>query len=142
MRRHGLPSTVGEGEFRLDRARMAMLDLLDTHVGLDGVVVANNLMTIGVLDALRERGRIVPDEVAIVSIDDPPWSALVAPSLTTLGQPTQRMASRAFELLMDRIEGRRTAVRHEIFHFELHVRDSSGVRAGQAGTARTERAGS
>lgn len=127
LKRWGLPSAIGQGEFRLEEARTATLQLLDEHPELDGLVVANNLMAIGTLQALREAERHIPDDIAIVGIDDPPWAPLVAPPMTTLAQPTQQMATSAFDLLIDRIESRRSRSRYVIFHFELCVRKSSGL---------------
>jgi LacI family transcriptional regulator len=68
----------------------------------------------------------VPEDVAMVGIDGPPWSDLIAPALTTLGQPTQQMAKRAFELLIDRVTGSRNAARFEVFQFQLRIRESCG----------------
>lgn len=126
MARHGLPMRVGTGEFRQDVARRAMTELLGEYPEIDGVVVANNLMAVGVMEAIAEAGLRTPDDVALVGIDDPMWASLVAPPLTALGQPTQQMASRAFDLLLDRIAQKRTSTRFEVFHFHLHVRESCG----------------
>jgi DNA-binding LacI/PurR family transcriptional regulator len=132
MRSRGLDPCIGLGNFRLEQAHAATLDMLTTHSELDGLVVANNLMAIGAVRALRERGVRVPDDVAFVGIDDPSWASLIAPAMTTLAQPTQEMATSAFELLIDRIENRRSQSRFMIFHFELHARESSGSRRVQA----------
>lgn len=126
MDQRGAWSAVGKGSFRLDQAREATRQMLADHPELDGLVVANNLMAIGALQALREAGKRVPDDVALVGIDDPPWAELVGPAMTTLAQPTQEMAQSAFELLLDRIAGRRKRARFVIFHFELRVRESCG----------------
>ena len=127
MQLQGLESIVGCGEFRLEPARQATRKMIEEHEDLDGLIVGNNLMAIGALQALRDAGRRIPDDVAFVGIDDPPWAELVAPSLTTLGQPTQEMARSAFELLIDRIEKRRTRSRYVVYHFELVVRESCGA---------------
>lgn len=127
MQLQGLESIVGCGEFRLEPARQATRKMIEEHGDLDGLIVGNNLMAIGALQALRDAGRRIPDDVAFVGIDDPPWAELVAPSLTTLGQPTQEMARSAFELLIDRIEKRRTRSRYVVYHFELVVRESCGA---------------
>jgi LacI family transcriptional regulator len=129
----GLPTVLGHGGFRLGSAQQATRDLLADNPLLDGLVIANNLMTIGALKALRTAGKRIPDDVAVVSIDDPPWAALVDPSMTTLGQPVRQMALRAFELLMDQITTQRTAARVVVFSFELCVRHSCGsVESGPA----------
>lgn len=127
MEHHGLTPVIGDGQFRLGPARRATRQMLVDFPELDGLVVANNLMAIGALYALRDAGKRIPEDVALVGIDDPPWAQLVGPAMTTLAQPIPRMARRAFELLEDRISGRRRQSRFEVFHFELRVRQSSGV---------------
>ncbi len=130
MKRHDLPTAIGYGDFRLDSAQGATRQLLLDHSNLDGLVVANNLMAIGALNALRDAGKRVPEDIAVVAIDDPPWAGLVGPSLTTLGQPIAQMARSAFDLLVDRITKQRTQSRHVIFNFELIVRESCGAWQG------------
>lgn len=127
MQAHALPDAIGYGEFRLATAHHATAQLLSEHPALDGLIVANNLMAIGALHALRESGRQVPGDVAVVGIDDPPWADLVDPPLTTLGQPIQQMARSAFDLLIDRISRKRTQSRFVIFNFALHLRQSCGT---------------
>lgn len=127
MKGRGLSCVIGEGEFRLEPARHATRQLLLGHPDLDGLVIANNLMAIGALHALRDARKWIPDDVAVVGIDDPAWSDLVAPAMTTLGQPTHQMAQSAFDLLVDRITKRRTQSRFVIFHFDLRIRESSGA---------------
>lgn len=127
MKGRGLSCAIGEGEFRLESARHATRQLLLDHPQLDGLVVANNLMAIGALHALRDAGKRIPGDVAVVGIDDPAWADLVAPAMTTLGQPTHQMAQSAFDLLVDRITKRRMQSRFVIFHFDLRIRESSGV---------------
>lgn len=130
VEKRGLDVIVGEGVFRLEPSREATRQMVLEHPELDGIVVANNLMAIGALQALRETSRRIPEDVAVVGIDDPPWAGLVNPPMTTLAQPTQQMANSAFDLLIDRIANRRTRSRFVVFNFELCVRESSG--AGQA----------
>ena len=65
--------------------------LLDADPLLDGVVVANDLMALGALQALGERGRRVPDDVALVGFDDIPLAGAAAPPLTTVRQPMAEM---------------------------------------------------
>ena len=87
-------------------------------------------MTIGVMRALRARSLRVPDDIGLVSIDDPFWAELVEPPLTTLSQPIQRMAEGAAGLLFERIAGTRSQSRCLVFSFELRLRQSCGTRDG------------
>lgn len=118
----GLEPLVADGGFRAEGARHAAGALVDA--GARALLVANNLMTIGALQAIRERGLRIPDDVAIVSIDDPPWAELTDPPLTTLAQPVRQMADAAVGLLLDRISDGRTRRRRRVFELELRHRGS------------------
>jgi LacI family transcriptional regulator len=87
--------------------------------------VANNLMTLGALRAIRDAGLRVPDDIALVGVDDPAWSALVDPPLTTLAQPVRLMAADAMELLLQRVTGEREQPRRIVHPFELRTRAST-----------------
>lgn len=119
---------VGAGGFRLELAEQATAEMINSHPELDGLVVANNLMAIGAGNALRTARINVPDTVAVVGIDDPPWASLVSPAMTTLAQPTQTMATTAFDLLVGRIRKERTLPREMIYQFDLRIRESCGAR--------------
>jgi DNA-binding LacI/PurR family transcriptional regulator len=123
---HGLPPLVADGGFRIDGGARAATELIDGDGSVTALVVANNLMTIGVLRALRGRGRRIPDDVALVAIDDPAWAELIDPPLTTLAQPVRRMAETAADVLFDRIAGARTLATRVVFQGELRLRRSSG----------------
>lgn len=129
MSEAGCEPIVGEGGFRLERSLQATSQLLAEHAELDGLVVANNLMAIGALDALRNAGVTIPDDVAVVGIDDPPWASLISPAMTTFAQPTQTMATMAFDLLVGRIRKEREVPREMVYQFELVVRESCGAKA-------------
>jgi LacI family transcriptional regulator len=128
MRAAELEPRSVSGEFRIDPARGAVAGLLAGPQRPTGLVIANNLMTLGALQALAEAGVRVPDDVAVVAIDDPPWAPFVAPPLTTFGQPVRRMAADAMDLLLERVHGRRDRpARRVVPSLELRVRASCGT---------------
>ena len=133
MRARGLPPLTANGTFRIDGGRAATEELLDREGSVSAIVVANNLMAIGTLRALRSRGVRVPQDIAMVAIDDPYWAELVDPPLTTLAQPTQRMAESAAELLFTHIaEGRPSRSTCLVSSFELRPRGSCGTLSRSA----------
>jgi len=87
-------------------------------------IVGNNLMTLGVLSALRHRGVRIPADVSLVMIDDPPWAEFVDPALTAMAQPVRRMAADAMELLLQRVDGVRADPRRIVHSMELRERAS------------------
>lgn len=81
----------------------AMAALLDRSPGLDAVFVASDLMAAGALRTLRECGRRIPEDVAIVGFDDlTEISEATDPPLTTVHQDVERMGRLMARLLSDR----------------------------------------
>lgn len=117
-----LAPRVARGDFRVEGGERATTELLSQ--GATALVVANNLMAVGALRAVRHARLQVPHELALIGLDDPPWAELTDPPLTTLAQPVRAMAAAAAELLVGRLEGRRRRRRHEVFSFELRHRGS------------------
>jgi LacI family transcriptional regulator len=118
----GLEPLVAEGDFRFEGGARATRELVGQ--GASALLVANNLMSMGVLHALREAGLRVGKDIALVSFDDPPWAELTDPPLTALAQPVRAMADASVDLLFARLEGRRKRSKRLIFEFELHHRGS------------------
>ena len=96
---------VRYGDFSAASGTAAMHDLLDTRPGLDAVFAASDLMAAGALRALRDRGRSVPDEVAVVGFEDSAPAQRTEPALTTVHQSVDRMGREMVRLLLARIAG-------------------------------------
>lgn len=69
------------------------------------VFVANDQMAIGVLRALHERGRRVPQDISVVGFDDVPEAAYLIPPLTTIQQDFEAIGRRAIEVITQAING-------------------------------------
>lgn len=100
-------------------------DLLTCCPEVTALFVANNLMTLGALAAIRERGLRIPADISIVGFDDMPWANLLQPPLTAIAQPTYQLGQRAAELLLARLQERDRPVTRERLNTELIVRGST-----------------
>ena len=98
-------ATVSHGGWTREGGARAMAGLLEGTPRPDGVFCANDLMAIGALDVLRERGVAVPDEVAVVGFDDIDAAAIVTPSLTSVVNPAFETGRIAGALLLERMTG-------------------------------------
>ncbi|MFJ3710659.1 LacI family DNA-binding transcriptional regulator [Streptomyces sp. NPDC090053] len=126
MSRQGHPSVpVAEGGFTLHSGAEAMARLLAEHPDLDGVFAANDLMAQGACQVLREHGRQVPADVAVVGFDDSSVAAACRPPLTTVRQPVEEMAAEMARLLQERIEHPGREVTSVVFQPRLVVRESA-----------------
>jgi LacI family transcriptional regulator len=88
----------------------AVHQLLDGDPGLDGLFCGSDLIALGAVDALRERGRRVPDDVAVVGFDN--WEIIataVRPPLTTVDMNLHELGRAAGARLLAMIEGQPAA---------------------------------
>jgi DNA-binding LacI/PurR family transcriptional regulator len=104
----GLPvedSLIEPGDFSLDSGARAIERLLERRPDLDAVFAASDPMAIGAMRVLRDAGRRVPEDVAVVGFDDSPSAAHTDPPLTTVHQPVEAIGREMVRLLMARIGG-------------------------------------
>jgi DNA-binding LacI/PurR family transcriptional regulator len=92
---------------------------------ISAVFVANDQMALGVLRALGERGRRVPDDVSVVGFDDIPEAGYFAPPLTTVRQPFDQVGRRSVGTLIAQIESGPAQLDQETIAPELVVRQST-----------------
>ncbi|MGI5132175.1 LacI family DNA-binding transcriptional regulator [Pseudonocardia sp. CA-107938] len=105
LRARGIdPPPVIDGDWTADSGYRAG-QLLGRMPEVTAVFVANDAMAVGVLHALHEHGRRVPDDVSIVGFDDVPEAAHFIPPLTTVRQDFDAVARESLALLIERIDG-------------------------------------
>ncbi|MCF6474136.1 LacI family transcriptional regulator [Nonomuraea sp. MG754425] len=105
LRETGHRSIVAIGDFTRVSGADAMRQLLQDDPGLDAVFAANDLMAVGALRTLREAGRRVPDDVAVVGFDDIEAALYTTPPLTTVHSPMADWAGATVDLLLGLFEG-------------------------------------
>jgi DNA-binding LacI/PurR family transcriptional regulator len=92
----------------------AMTRLLDAERPPDAVFCFNDLVALGAMRTLFERGVRVPDDVAIIGFDDIEDGRFSSPTLSTISPDKREIAQVAVKLLIDRIDGSRGAPPREI----------------------------
>ena len=121
----GLESTaVVRGDFTLAGGVRATRELLDAHPDLDAIFVASDLMAMGTVTVLRERGISVPGQVAVVGFDDSPAALASEIPLTTVRQPSVEQGERMARILLGLLDGE-TMPRRHIMPTEVVVRESA-----------------
>jgi DNA-binding LacI/PurR family transcriptional regulator len=96
---------VEHGDFTEVSGYMGMRRLLQRVPGLDAVFAASDPMALGALRALRDAGRRVPQDVAVIGFDDAPAAQLADPPLTTIRQPVDEMGRLLVHMLVARMAG-------------------------------------
>lgn len=116
------PAAVAHGDWSARSGAEAVADL---PVDVDGLLVSNDQMALGVLAGLRARGRRVPEDVAVIGFDDVPEAARADPPLTTVQQAMQRMGAAAAAMLLDLLEGREPQEGHQVLGTRLVERGTT-----------------
>ena len=112
--------------FHREDGAAAMSRLLDLPEPPDAVFCCNDLLAVGAMRTLRERGFSVPGDVAVVGFDDIEESAFCYPTLTTIRPAKQRIAQAAISLLATRLERPQACAPQDLTEgFELVVRQST-----------------
>jgi LacI family transcriptional regulator len=119
---------IFEGDFTEDSGRMAAQQLLPASP--TAIFAASDMMAVGALKALRETGRRVPEDVALVGFDDLPIATAIEPPLTTVRQPIEGLGAMAVDLLVNLLENPpddRASAHRLVLPVKLVVRDSCGA---------------
>lgn len=120
--RLGLPF---DPERQCEPCRYSMADayaatgrLLDRRPDLTAIFAMSDVMAIGSIRALRDRGKRVPEDISVVGYDGISIARYSVPRLTTVRQDTQRLAERGVDILLHNIERNNRPV-HEVVPFQL-----------------------
>ena len=108
-----------------EAGREATLRLLDRKTRPTAIVAANDLLALGVYDALAIRGLTCPADVSVVGHNDMPYVDMVSPPLTTVRIAQREMGRAAAKLLLDRIASPASKRQHMVLAPELIVRGST-----------------
>ncbi len=107
-----------------DSGANAVASLLDAGLEFDALVCASDLIAIGAMHYLQDKGIDVPGEIAIVGFDDIQAAAYCSPALTTVRQDVKRAGETLVNLLLELIESGDETSR--LLEPELIVRESCG----------------
>jgi DNA-binding LacI/PurR family transcriptional regulator len=89
------------GNFNYQDAYAATLKMLSSPKRPDALFCCNDIMALAAIDAAREKGLKVPEDVAIIGFDDIPMASWNAYKLTTVRQPIERMVQEALDIIED-----------------------------------------
>jgi LacI family transcriptional regulator len=124
---------VRSGPYTHEAGRTAALDLLSLVHPPEAIFSGGVLLTLGVLQALRERHVRLPDDIALVGYGDARWAAVLIPPLTVIEQPVEQLGEMAVKLLLAS-RTRRAPWQRVVLESRLVVRESHwrSARAGDS----------
>lgn len=138
---HGLstePRTVAWGHHLFDGGYAAMQQILASQADFTAVLASNDESAMGAMQALREVGRSIPGDVAVIGFDDRPESAVQHPSLSSVRVPLRRMGYHAVESLKRYVTGESKTIESTLVATHLVPRESCGCGQSDLSEAATD----
>lgn len=126
-------SLLYPGDFTLQSGHQAATQLLALATPPTALFCENDEMAIGAIQAVKQHGLAVPQNISVAGFDDISFAAFSDPPLTTIAQPAEEFGSTAVNLLIDLLEGRLTKAPKVILPFELIQRASTGPAPAVSG---------
>lgn len=126
------PKLVAFGNFSEESGYEAMRNLLRIQNPPTAVFTTNDMMAIGAMNAIQEKGLSVPGDIAIVGGDDIRLARYFKPSLTTIRQPMYSIGRMATDLLLKLINDDSEGPIKQMVKTELVVRESCGSKSEAA----------
>jgi DNA-binding LacI/PurR family transcriptional regulator len=121
----GLRELIAAGDFSEESGERGMRELLVREPQLDAVFTASDPMAVGAMRVLKEHGRRIPGDVAVVGFDDSATARHTDPPLTSVHQPLEAMGREMARLLVSRIRGEAMERSMIILDTHLVTRESS-----------------
>jgi len=115
----------GAGEYDYGYAATHELLALPARQRPTAIVTVFDLIAIGAMHAIEERGLVVGRDIAVTGFDDMPVIVYLRPGLTTLRQPAWDVGQRVIEILVDQLEGNTSEAKQVLLPPELIIRESS-----------------
>jgi LacI family transcriptional regulator len=95
------PELIYEGTFFQPDGYTGASNLLDLPNPPTAIFASNDVMAMGVMDAVRNKGLRIPDDVSVIGFDDIPQASMIRPALTTIRQPLEKMGRVATQMLLE-----------------------------------------
>jgi LacI family transcriptional regulator len=118
------PELVREGNFFQPLGFAGASALLELPHPPTAIFASNDVSAFGVMEAVREHGLRIPDDVSVVGFDDIPQAAHVHPPLTTVRQPLEEMGRAATRMLLERLNDPQRPIKRVELPTELVLRQS------------------
>jgi len=88
------------------------------------IFAGNDMIALGVIQAIRELGLNCPEDVSVMGFDDLDFAELISPSLSSVSQSGYQLGATAAHILMDRLKGDDGSPKHFVLETQLKIRDS------------------
>jgi DNA-binding LacI/PurR family transcriptional regulator len=116
---------VGVTSFNVESSREAAGRLLGGPEPPSAIFACNDLLAIGAIQAARQRGLVIPEQLSVVGFDNTILATITDPPLTTVAQPIASLGAQVVDLITQQITGIQQTIQRIVLQPELVVRSST-----------------
>jgi len=117
-------SLISVGDINIEDGYERTKQMLERNLDFTAIFAYNDMMAFGSMQAIKEKGLRIPEDIGLVGYDDIPFSSLISPSLTTIKLKKQELGVESVKLLFSRINGGRKKTKKVMLDVELQIRES------------------
>lgn len=110
----------------VNRGYAAAQEILNLYPGTDAILCGTDMLGVGCMHYLREAGREIPGDIAVMGVDNTIFGKIVTPTLSTLDNKLEESCQNAVRILLEAIDGRSSS-RKVILPTEIIGRESTAV---------------
>lgn len=119
------PKLIINKDWSRECGYQGFLELLNLEEPPTAIFAANDLISVGVIEAIKMGGYLIPEEIAVVGFEDTIVTSIIEPPLTTVAQPMYELGSNSAKKLFSLIEDEDIEENIEILTSKLIVRKST-----------------
>jgi len=117
-------SLISVGDINIEDGYERTKQMLEKNLNFTAIFAYNDMMAFGAMQAIKEKGLRIPEDIGLVGYDDIPFSSLISPPLTTIRLKKQELGVESVKLLFSRINGNRKKTKKVMLDVELQIRES------------------
>jgi len=127
LKKYGIPlddDLLSVGDIDVKDGYERTKQLLEKGLNFAAIFAYNDMMAFGVMQAIKEKGLRIPEDIGLVGYDDIPFSSLISPSLTTIKLKKQELGIESVKLLLSRINRVHKKTKKIMLEVELKIRET------------------
>lgn len=117
-------SLISVGDINIEDGYKRTKQMLEKNLDFTAIFAYNDMMAFGAMQAIKEKGLRIPEDIGLIGYDDILFSSLISPALTTIRLKKQELGVKSVKLLFSRINGNRKKTKKVMLGVELVVRET------------------
>jgi len=127
LKKYGIPlddDLLSVGDIDVKDGYERTKQLFEKELDFTAIFAYNDMMAFGAMQAIKEKGLRIPEDIGLVGYDDIPFSSLISPALSTIRLKKQELGAESVKLLLSRINGNRKKAKKIMLDVELITRET------------------